>query len=199
MSKLKVNPTGCPGPIPGTKVWRCDGLNCVYGQSHYASCKQAIKERGYTLRLSSDLIAEANEEAELIKNSVQAQLQDEQKVHAQTKQEAAQSLANAQAEQHYFAEQYVEAVMQREHFKDCLWTATQTNQHQSEQIEEQQEHIADLLAQNAQLQHELRWIYAKQGREEGSEESTDSSVGELSGSDSSDTTVGSTTVVEEQD
>ena len=75
MGKLNVTPTGCPGPVPGSKVWRCDGENCVYGAFQYDSCKAAVTERGYTLRLSSDLIEEARESAALHEKTVQGQLE----------------------------------------------------------------------------------------------------------------------------
>lgn len=78
-SKLIVNPTGCPGPIPGTKVWRCDGTNCIYGASQYASCKTEIELRGYELRITDDIIVEAREASELLTKSVQQELDNERK------------------------------------------------------------------------------------------------------------------------
>lgn len=201
-NKLKVNPTGCPGPIPGTKVWRCDGLNCVYGTRNYASCKQAIADRGYTLRLSSDLIAEASEAAQLIEQNAQGQLKAEQKAHANTMTQLNNKEAYIQLqdeERKHLVDILAESYAGEQHYKEELWNVTQSNGELEQLAEEQQDHIADLLASNAQLRDELRWIYAKQGREESIEEVTDSSAGELSGSDNTDTTVSSDTSVEEQE
>lgn len=74
MSELKVTPTGCPGPVAGSKVWRCDGVNCVYGGNQYASCKEEIANRGYTLRISNDIVEEAMQASQLLQQSVQEEL-----------------------------------------------------------------------------------------------------------------------------
>lgn len=70
----KVTPTGCPGPLPGTKVWVCDGEQCVYGPYQYGCCKQAIAERGYRLQLSEDLAKEQALNASKEVQSLQEQL-----------------------------------------------------------------------------------------------------------------------------
>lgn len=83
MSELKVTPTGCPGPIPGTKVWRCDGSKCVYN-ANFASCKEEIIKRGYELRINDDLVQEMQEASKLLSQTVQHKLEELQAVHNAT-------------------------------------------------------------------------------------------------------------------
>lgn len=120
-SRLNVNPTGCPGPIPGTKIWRCDGLNCVYGPNYYASCKEEIAKRGYTLHITSDLTQEVAEASELLRQSVQAALERERKERLDEQYTFAAELEQsefkqelAKAQQQYLMQQYIKQLVENE-------------------------------------------------------------------------------------
>lgn len=184
MSKLNATPTGCPGPIPGTRIWRCDGTNCVYGPSHYVSCKQAIADRGYTLRLSSDLIEEAAEAAELIRQNVQSELADEKADKERIVKQAesmdedyrarlATEMFKTDAQKNIadeFANLYYSYLLREQSLKDNLWTATQTAQRYSDEYDAQCEHCAALLKRIAELEDEL--LYYKQLEAKDVEENT---------------------------
>lgn len=182
MGKLNTTPTGCPGPIAGTRVWRCDGENCVYGKSHYASCKQAIAERGYTLRLSSDLVEEAAEAARLIEQNVQGKLAEEQadKLRIIKKAEDADAeyrarltteMFKTQAQEDIgkeFANLYYEQMMFREvaetelHMEiELNGSLMRTNADLNIDLRDSCEHCATLLQRIAELEDELLWYKQK--------------------------------------
>lgn len=152
--KLNVTPTGCPGPIPGTRVWRCDGVNCVYGPYFFDSCKQAIADRGYVLRISSDLVEEAAEAAELHRQTVQGQLEqtqrelaDEAKAHKQTAATLRKEVELTQSEADEFANLYYTATLKHERANAIAVTL-------HGQSEAQCAHCSELLQEIAELRDE---------------------------------------------
>ncbi len=164
MGELNTTPTGCPGPIPGTKVWRCDGENCVYGAAYYASCRQAIAERGYTLRISSTFVEEVAEAAELIRQNVQGQLEEERidkeriikkadEMDTNYRARLATQMFKTDAQQNLadeFANLYYKALVDKSVAVTKL----------GEDIDSQCEHCATLLQRIAELEDEL--LYYKQ-------------------------------------
>lgn len=174
MSKLNATPTGCPGPIPGTKVWRCDGMSCVYGASHYSSCKDEIAKRGYTLRISSDMTEEVAEAAELRRQNVQSQLAEEKAERIKEREQTqitldnlTQNARNANAEAEEFANLYYEQMMFLSVANTELHTEIElngslmrTNADLNIDLKDSCEHCATLLQRIAELEDEL--LYYKQ-------------------------------------
>lgn len=204
MSKLNTTPTGCPGPIPGTKVWRCDGENCVYGAVYYASCKEAIAERGYTLRLSSDLVEEAAEAARLIEQNVQSALAAEQadkmriikNAEAMDKEYRAKlttQMFKTDAQQDIadeFANLYYEQMMLKESCKDEFFAEIElngllmrTNADLRQDIDSQCEHCATLLQHIAELEDELLYYKQVEAQRETTDGSRNTDAGDSAGSD----------------
>lgn len=175
--KLKVTPSGCPGPIPGSRVWRCDGVNCVYGPHCFDSCKQAIADRGYVLRISSDLVEEAAEAAELHRQTAQGQLEqtrqelaDEAKAHKQTAATLQKEVELTQSEADEFANLYVEQMMLQEtanaEFKtevELNGSLMRENADLRQDVDTSCEHCSELLQEIAELRDELAW-YKQQFR-----------------------------------
>lgn len=154
--KLQTTPTGCPGPIPGTKVWRCDGVNCVYGPYCFDSCKQAIADRGYVLRISSDLVEEAAEAAELHRQTAQGQLEKERREYAEervqtqiTLDNLAQNVRNANSEAETFANLYIEQMLCKEAAKRDLDITVETLGVTEDQLSASCEHCTTLLQELA--------------------------------------------------
>lgn len=112
---IKVIPTGCPGPVAGSKVWACNGEDCPYGPYQYACCKDEIVRRGYTLMIDNEQTEAVRQDVELMKGSLQAQLQEANRVGAQwqeTAHKAEQQVQLTRDEQDYIAELYVQAMAQ---------------------------------------------------------------------------------------
>lgn len=195
--KLKVTPSGCPGPIPGSRVWRCDGVNCVYGPHCFDSCKQAIADRGYVLRISSDLVEEAAEAAELHRQTAQGQLEqtrqelaDEAKAHKQTAATLQKEVELTQSEADEFANLYVEQMMLKESCKDELFAEIElngslmrTNADLRQDIDSQCEHCATLLQRIAELEDELLYYKQLEAERETTDGSRNINAGDSTGSD----------------
>lgn len=186
MGEFKVTPTGCPGPIPGSKVWRCDGASCVYGWDVDA-CAKAIKERGYELRISSDLAEDMRLRAEAVRETALTQLQetnrlrrsesiaheremDQARISIQT-QEVELLRANQRLDETQASLQDSEKAL-AEH-KAALSESTSALEHTTHTLVEAEEALLDSTAQTTRLRDELRWYKMKEESYAATEETGD--------------------------
>lgn len=147
-------PTGCPGPVKGTKLWACNGEDCPYGPYQYACCKQAIADRGYTLLLDKEHEEQMRQDAELIKVSLQAQLQDANSMlnrHLEQIANAQQLIVILQDEGDYKTELYIQELYKAVTAQYELGAQEQLTDSLKEKLDKMQEQMeADTAARVAE-------------------------------------------------
>lgn len=193
-------PTGCPGPVKGTKLWACNGEDCPYGSYQYACCKQAIADRGYTMVLDKEHEEQMRQNAELIKVSLQAQLQDANRMTSRY----AEEIANAQHalivlrdegdyKANLYAREMYKAMIARHQIDELKQTVADEHDVHMQDCEQYEKHIALLLQDNVRLEDELaynRQVLAQ--LETQSEEGEQSTAGIVSTGDNTDSDSNST-------
>lgn len=167
MVDIKVNPTGCPGPLAGTKAWRCDGEDCVYGPYQYDCCKESIAERGYQLMLTSEVTRTIVEESTARRATLQDELaraqvatkqalkeRDERDTALQQEQAKQQTLADDAA---YLADCYAESLLANERTRAYLQTVEAERDNAIASLAELEEQSIVTAAELAAYRDKERW------------------------------------------